>query len=431
MARTAAATAPEPAVADDAESPSGRTVRGRDFAWFWRGYTVSIIGDQVTLVALPIAVFARTHSALAVGIAASMQAATTLIFGLFAGALADRLRHRPVLIATDLGRAAVLGLVAVMVAASSSYPVVAIYAGAFVLGALRILHDASSGAALPRIVRGRDLLRANSRLNGSESVGNAAGPALAGALIAASVGLAFLVDALSFLLSAVGVSMVRGFGEATEADSSEPASITADIREGLHALRAERDVVRAMLLIAAMNITAITVEAQFIPYANTVLHVGAVAIGVYFALGGAAGVATALVLGRSERTRGDAMIVGVGIFASGVLAAGLFPGEITAALAYVAAGIGSVLALTHFYSLRQRRFPVRILGRVTMATRSVLYVVVPIAYVAGGALARSQGSEALFIAAGCVGLVACAWAWLVGLGSLRVDDISGNLSGPE
>ncbi|MBV8560480.1 MAG: MFS transporter, partial [Acidimicrobiia bacterium] len=92
-----------------------RTVAGHDFAWYWRAYTVSIFGDQITLVALPIAVWARTQSALAVGIAASMQAATTLAFGLFAGALADRLRHRPVLILTDLVRAIVLGSLAVMV----------------------------------------------------------------------------------------------------------------------------------------------------------------------------------------------------------------------------------------------------------------------------------------------------------------------------
>src|SRR5438067_7220085 len=112
-----------------------RTVRGHDFSWFWRAYTVSIFGDQLTLVALPIAVFARTQSALAVGIAASMQAATTLIFGLFAGALADRLRRRPVLIVTDVVRAIVLASLAAMVAtSSSSYPVAAVYAAAFLLG---------------------------------------------------------------------------------------------------------------------------------------------------------------------------------------------------------------------------------------------------------------------------------------------------------
>src|SRR3954447_7677893 len=129
-----------------AEQPARRR---EDFSWFWGAWTVSTIREQVTLVALPFAVYGRTHSALSVGIAASMQGAAALVFGLFAGAMADRLRHRAVLIATDGIRAAALALLAVLVATSSAYPVSALYVGAFVLGALGILHDASHSAALP------------------------------------------------------------------------------------------------------------------------------------------------------------------------------------------------------------------------------------------------------------------------------------------
>jgi predicted MFS family arabinose efflux permease len=197
----------------------------------------------------------------------------------------------------------------------------------------------------------------------------------------------------------------------------------SDIKEGLRAVWADRDVMKAVALIAAMNVMAVAVEAQFIPYAKTVLHISNLGIGAYFALGGAAGVLTAVALGRSDHTRGDAMILGVFVFGVGVLLAGLMPSRVTVAFTYIAAGIGAVLAVSHWSSLRQRRFPVRLLGRVTVATRMVLFGVIPIASVAGGALARSQGSETLFAAAGCVGLAACVWAWAVGLGSLRVDDV--------
>ena len=115
-------------------------------------------------------------------------------------------------------------------------------------------------------------------------------------------------------------------------------------------------------------------------------------------------------------------VLGVAVFAIGVLLAGFLPSKATLVFTYVAAGVGSVLSMAHWLSLRQRRFPVRLLGRVTMATRMVLFGVMPIAYVAGGALARSQGSQTLFVVAGCVGLATCLWAWAVGLGSLRVDD---------
>ena len=421
MPKTATAPAPSLPPSDVSLAPEP-ALKSRDFTWYWRAYTVSIFGDQVTLVALPIAVFSRTQSALAVGIAASMQGATAVVFGLLAGALADRLRHRPVLVATDLARAVVLGVVALMATRSSTYPVGVLYLAAFLLGAFGILHGAAAGSALPLVVRGRDLLRANGRLSGSESVGNAGGPALAGALTSISVGLAFAVDALTFALSAIGMSKVRAFRTSPPPQQTE-GSIGDDIREGLRAVGSDRSVVKAMLLIAAMNVMAVAAEAQFIPFAKTLLHAGPVAIGIYFAIGGAAGVVTAVALSRGERTRGDSMILGVALFGIGIVMAGLFPNRLVVAVTYVLAGVGAVLAITHWASLRQRRFPVRILGRVTVATRMVLYGVMPIAALAGGALASSAGSEVLFIVAGSVGLAACVWAWAVGLGSLRVDDV--------
>src|SRR5205085_10905283 len=109
---------------------------------------------------------------------------------------------------------------------------------------------------------------------------------------------------------------------------------------------------------------------------------------------------------RRDDTRGDAMIFGVAVFALGILLAGLFPGRVMAAVTYVLAGSGAVLAVSHWGSLRQRRFPVRILGRVTVATRMVLYGVMPLAALAGGVLASAAGSATLFIVAGSVGLAA-------------------------
>src|SRR5205085_3226554 len=124
-----------------------------------------------------------------------------------------------------------LAFLAVMVVASPAYPVEALYAAAFLLGAFGILHDATSGAALPVVVSGRDLLKANGRLSGSEAVGNAGGPALAGLLTNISVGLAFGADALSFLLSVLAISRIRAF-QAEQAPAHHPTPMRSDIREG-------------------------------------------------------------------------------------------------------------------------------------------------------------------------------------------------------
>jgi hypothetical protein len=402
-------------------------VRGRNFRWFWIAHSISTFGDQITLVALPLAVYARTESALAVGIAASMQSLTAVALGLVAGAYADRLRHRPVLIATDLVRGVLLGAVAVVVALSDSYAVSLLYVAAFVMGALRVLHDAAAGAALPRVVRGEDLLRANGRLSASESAGNTGGPLLGATLMTiGGAGLAFGADAVSFVLSGFAVTRVRTLRRndvTARRVRARRRSIRADVLEGLRVVWADRPFMHGLVLVAAMNVVAVAVEAQFVPYAKELLDLGEGAVGVYFAIGGLAGLLTALVLSRRQEARGDIVLSGVGFFAAGVMVAGLAPSRISAGVAFVAAGVGSVMVITHFSALRQRRFPVRLLGRVGMAARTVLFGILPLAHLGGGWLARESGPKTLFVVAAAVGLTATAWGAAVGFGRVRMGDV--------
>ena len=90
-------------------------------------------------------------------------------------------------------------------------------------------------------------------------------------------------------------------------------------------------------------------------------------------------------------------MLGLVVFSTGVLVAGLWPSYLTAGLAYVGAGIGSALAATHAAALRQSRFPVRFQGRVAMAVRASIVAILPVPLIAGGWLADAAGPEALFI----------------------------------
>src|SRR5436190_23834 len=94
--------------------------------------------------------------------------------------------------------------------------------------AVSIFGDQITLVALPLVVSGRDLLRANGRLSAAESAGNAGGPALAGALISVSVWLAFAADAITFVLSGLGVSVVRALRRPVETEEHEPRSIGFD-----------------------------------------------------------------------------------------------------------------------------------------------------------------------------------------------------------
>ncbi|MDQ1403445.1 MAG: glucose-6-phosphate isomerase [Actinomycetota bacterium] len=397
----------------------------RDFRWFWGAYSISTIGDQVTFVALPLAAFARTHDPLVVGTVTSMEIVTSVLLGLVAGALADRWAHRRLLILTDLTRGLLLVTLAAAVAVPR-YPVVVLYVVAFGLGTFRQLHDAASGAALPRVVDRDELLRANGRLSASESVGNTLGPALAGALAAVGIGFAFLVDAVTFVLSALGVSRVGTLEE--EGVEGRPGRLSwtalrADIGVGVRAVVEDEWMPRATLLIAALNIMTVAVEGQLVPYVRLLLHRGPVAVGVLFAVSGLAGLVAAALVSRSHGgLRGDVMIGGVVVVAAGVGAAGVRPSVITAAIALGCAGAGAMVAGTQYSALRQHRFPIRMLGRVGMATRTALHGVLPIAFVVGGLVAKTYGPDVLFVGSAAVGLAGALGVTGAGLWRLRLED---------
>jgi MFS family permease len=186
----------------------------RGFSRLWWAHSVSQFGDQLTLVALPLAAYADTHSAVAVGVVASLEAVTAVAFGLVAGALADRLAHRRVLILTDVARALLLvALVAALAAPGGD--LAALLVAATGLGITRVLHDAAESAAVPLVVDDARLVAANGRLQASEAAATAAGPAVAGALLGlGGPPLAFAADAVSFAASGGALTGLRSLDDA-------------------------------------------------------------------------------------------------------------------------------------------------------------------------------------------------------------------------
>jgi MFS family permease len=390
----------------------------RGFSRLWWAHSVSMFGDQLTLVALPLAAYADTRSAVAVGVVASLEAVTAVGFGLVAGALADRLAHRRVLVLTDVARAVLLVALVVALAAPGG-DLAALLAAATGLGITRVLHDAAESAAVPLVVEESRLVAANGRLQASEAAATAAGPAVAGALLGlGGPTLAFAADAASFAVSGTALTGLRSLDEAAtvEPDAADAAAVLPTVRaavaEGVRRLLADRAMVRVLVLLAAVNVVSVCVEAQFVPYAREVLDIGGFGIGAYFALGGIAAVVTSLLAARAAEARGDAIVIGLVVFSAGVLVAGLVPSLLTAGLAYLGAGIGSALAATHAAALRQSRFPVRLQGRVAMAVRAAIVAILPVPLIAGGWLADVAGPEALFVTTAAVGLGAAAWGAL-------------------
>src|SRR5271170_1811946 len=154
-----------------------------DFRKLWIGQAISQIGSNITGVGLPLtAVLVLKASPLQMGFLSGAGAATVLVFGLFAGAWVDRLRRRPILIAADLGRAVVLGIIP-LAAMLHRLTIGDLYLVAVGSSILTVLFDVSYQAYLPSLIARENILTGNSRLALTESIAQTVRPVLARILV--------------------------------------------------------------------------------------------------------------------------------------------------------------------------------------------------------------------------------------------------------
>ena len=170
--------------------------RRPDFLKLWAGQTVSQAGSLVTGFALPLAAILALHASPAqVALLSAAGIAPGLALGLVAGVWVDRVRRRPLLVLADLGRSLVVGSVP-MAALLGWLRIEQLYAVALASSALSVLFDVAYPAFLPSLVRPEELVEANSKLEASGAVAEAAGFSAAGALVQAlTAPLALAVDA--------------------------------------------------------------------------------------------------------------------------------------------------------------------------------------------------------------------------------------------
>jgi MFS family permease len=216
-----------------------RVLGHRDFRFLWLAQSSSVIGDNVVLVALALFVVARTGSATDLGLVLAAQALPLVTFLLIGGVWADRLPRHRVMIATDLVRFALHGLLAALIfsGAVRIWHVVGIEV---LFGAAEAFFRPAAAGLLPQTVPETDIQEATALTTMSNNVAEFAGPALATALVlGAGAGWAFAVDAATFLLSAAFLTRVRPRRRGTPATElpRERAGVWAEVRDGLGEVR--------------------------------------------------------------------------------------------------------------------------------------------------------------------------------------------------
>ncbi len=208
-----------------------------DFLGLWAGQTVSLFGSAFTTLALPLtAVLVLGATPWEMGLLAAVGGAPWFLFGPFAGVWVDRARRRPLLIATDLARALLLGSIP-LAAALGMLRLGRLNLVAFPIGVASVLFEIAQQSYFPTLVTRERLVEGNSKLSASLTVANVAAPGLAGGIVQLlTAPLALLVDAASFLISAACLGAIRT-AEPAPAVAAGSATVGAQIREGLRFTR--------------------------------------------------------------------------------------------------------------------------------------------------------------------------------------------------
>ncbi|MDP9295126.1 MAG: MFS transporter [Actinomycetota bacterium] len=392
-----------------------RSLWHQDFRRLWGAETVSQLGTQVTILALPLtAVLILNATPFEVGLLGTAEFLPFLLIGLPAGVWVDRLRRRPILILGDLGRAFALGSVPLAYELGVLH-IGQLYAVAFVSGICTVFFDVAYQSYLPSLVDRDQLVEGNSKLEISRSGAQLAGPGLAGGLIQLlKAPVAILVDAISYLGSAAFVFTIRKKEAPVlkhEPDGEPHPSMKEQIGEGL------RYVFRHPLLrpiafcTATSNFFGPMAMAILILFAVRVLGLTPGAIGIIFAIGNAGFFLGAFVSGKLAKRFG----VGPTIIGSSILFSfsGLLLPLATPSSAWIViigselvGGFGGVVYNINQVSLRQAITSERMQGRMNATIRFVIWGTIPIGSFLGGVLGGTIGLRPTLWVAGIGGIFA-------------------------
>src|SRR4051812_16927472 len=260
-----------------------------EFRKLWIGQAISSIGTSVTYIALPLtAVTVLDATPQQMGLLISATWLPVLLFSLFAGAWSDRLRRRPILIATDLARAAALVTLPIAMVAGVLH-IEQLLIVAFLVGSGTVLFQSAYRPFIPFLVGREHLVEANSQIAIADSTARVVGPGLGGLLIQLfTAPIAIVVDVASYLVSAAAIWSIRADETAPGRDTRR--SIWSEIAEGFRVVVRQPYLRASMILGAIFNVTITIGDAVFIIYATRALGLDAALLGIAFTVGGVAAV---------------------------------------------------------------------------------------------------------------------------------------------
>ncbi|MFE1321332.1 MFS transporter [Kitasatospora phosalacinea] len=375
---------------DDAPPPGARSGA---FARFWTAQTTSQLGDEVYTVALPLVVFAATGSAAAMSLVFGLSMAPHVLAGIFGGAVTDRRGPRRLLVTMSLAAGTLMALLAAMVWAGTL--------NLALLAVVTVLTATSSSvllssyeAAVPRLVDGERLLKANSRLELTRTLCAVLGPALAGALVAPAHGaLAIGVNAASFLLATALIGTVGGLDAPGAVPALSPSVIWDDVKDGLRRAWQLRPIRLGIMLSTGSNLFTGSLEIYAIYSLRSHLHASAQTVGLVMTGSSLFTLAAVSYLPRLQKHLGYARGMALGLAALGLACALMaFPSHLAVvAAALLASTCGAVTFNVQWRAMRQQVAGPALAGRISGICRGIAYAGVAVGAWTGGLLTTLSG----------------------------------------
>jgi MFS family permease len=370
-------------------------LRHPDFLKLWTGETVSVFGDAITGLAVPlIAASVLNASAFAFGLLNALGMLPFILLSLPAGVWVDRLRRRPIMIVADLGRAAAIATIP-LAFALSALTIWQLYAVSLVVGALTVFFDVAYQAYLPSIVDRRQIVDANGKLQITQSAAQILGPGMAGALIGVlTAPFAMLIDAASFAWSAAFVGWIRKAEPPVvhhdEATGPKP-TMRSEMAAGLRYVTGHALLRSIAASTGIANLFSQVPNAIFVLYLVRERGLTAAQVGLAYSLGSFGVLLGAILAARLARVLGLGRVlvlsaVGFGL-EWGVVA--LAPEALIWPATVVATFLGGFCSVTwnvNQVSLRQAITPPRMQGRMNATMRFIVWGTIPVGALLGGAL---------------------------------------------
>jgi MFS family permease len=371
----------------------------------WLAAIASSLGDgMVESAALPLLAAALTRNPVLISAVFFASRLPWLVLGLVSGAVVDRGDRRRIMVRADVARMVILGVLGLLVlAGAATLPM--IFAAAFLSGVAQTFFDNASMAAIQALVPAEELERVNGQMFGAEMIMlQFIGPVAGSVLYGRAAWSPFLLDAVSFAISAALIFTLAASLGSRQQPPAAGRSIRAEVSVGLHWLW-HHPVVRTLaVLVAILAFVAQAILAILVLFALRVLHLSTDGYGLLLGAAGVGSLAGNIIAPRISSRVGARRCLMASIVVSGGAYLGIYPTDAPVLVGVLLAANGFSIAVWNVVtvSLRQMIVPPHLTGRVNSVYRMLAWGGLSLGSLAGGFIGRAAGLRAPFLLGGLV-----------------------------